>query len=165
MPADWNVARGRGAYLDENGFTLAGYDEPWTKASFFALDFAVPNTAKHAWAIRLHDLHHVATGFGTNLTGEAEISAWELRGGLRGAGAYVSSIVVGGMLMGLLVAPRRTWRAWNAARGARALWTQKVRYETLLEMSVAELRALVGAPATGVAKEEAHLHKHAPITA
>ena len=158
------VGRGRDAYLEENGFTVSSYDDTWTSASFFALDFAVPNTKLHQRAIRLHDLHHVATGFGTDLAGEAEISAWEVRGGLRGLGVYVSSIVVLGAMMGLFVAPRRTVRAFHAAANARSLWTMDVPYADLLRMTVLQLRALVGAPPDGVhgARESAGLHRHAP---
>jgi len=82
--ASTSVRAGRDAYLDENGFTVAAYDEPRTQASFFGLDFSIPNTPAHRRAIVLHDLHHVATGYGTDLAGEGEISAWELRAGLRG---------------------------------------------------------------------------------
>jgi hypothetical protein len=162
LPADWSVGRGRDAYLAENGFTLAAYDAPWTQASFLSIDFAVPNTKPHAAAIRLHDLHHVATGFGTDLAGEGEISAWEVRGGLRGVGLYVAFIVVSGALMGLLLAPRRTLRAWHVAKTARPLWTLGVPYEELVGMSVDQLRSLVGAPAEGVVVGEQGLHKNAP---
>jgi hypothetical protein len=162
LPAEWPAVRGRDAYLAANGFTLAGYEEKWTQASFLAIDFAVPNTKAHASAIRLHDLHHVATGFGTDLAGEAEISAWELRGGLRGVGLYVASIVMSGAFMGLFVAPRRTWRAWQAGRDARPLWTLGISYNELITLSVEELRARVGAPARGVAFGNQGLHKNAP---
>jgi len=162
MPADWSVRRGRDAYLAENGFTVEAYDEPWTQASFFAIDFAVPNNAAHKAAIKLHDLHHVATGFGTDLAGEGEISAWELRGGLRGAGLYVSAIIAAGAMMGLLVAPRRTVAAFRRAKGARSLWTGSLGYADLLERTVGGLRAEVGAPPTGLASAGQRLHKNAP---
>jgi hypothetical protein len=158
------VLRGRDAYLAENGFTVAAYDDAWTQATVFGIDIAVPNTNKHRYAIMLHDLHHVATGFGTDLAGEAEISAWELRGGLSGLDVYVASIITLGTLMGLAIAPRRTLRAWRAAKTARSLWTLDVPYEELLAMSVADLRALVGAPVEGAAptNREAGRHQRAP---
>ena len=61
-PADWTVRQARDAYLEENGFDLASYEDPWTKASVLGIPFWVPNTARHRWAIRLHDLHHCVTG-------------------------------------------------------------------------------------------------------
>jgi len=81
VPASWTVRQARDAYLAENGFTLAAYDAPRTEASFFWFHFSVPNTPVHRWAIQMHDLHHVATGYGTDTVGEGEISAWEARRG------------------------------------------------------------------------------------
>jgi hypothetical protein len=161
LPRALSAREGRDAYLAENGFSVAAYDEPWTAASFFAIDFAVPNTRRHRAAIMLHDLHHVATGFGTDLAGEGEVSAWELRGGLAGQGPYVTSLILSGVLAGLLIAPRRTLAAWRAAKGARSLWTQGTAYDALLDKSVGELRQMVGAPLEGIAAERG-LHKHAP---
>ena len=75
FPADWTVDAALQLYLDENGFTREHYAAPRTPASFLGIGFSVPNTPKHRWAIQLHDLHHVATGFGTNPAGEGQISA------------------------------------------------------------------------------------------
>jgi hypothetical protein len=169
-PASTSVREGRDAYLDENGFTVAAYDEPRTEVTFLGLDFAVPNTAAHRRAIMLHDLHHVATGYGTDLAGEGEISAWELRAGQRGLDLYVRAIIATGALLGLIVAPRRMLRAWRAARGARALWTQSAMgddgtarrdYDGLLALDVGQLREKTGVPAAGVAAGPRGLHARA----
>jgi hypothetical protein len=163
LPADWSVRRGRDAYLDENGFTVEAYDEPKTPASFFGLDFTVPNTPKHRWAIMLHDLHHVATGYGTDLVGEAEISAWELRRGLSGLGLYVGSIVLGAALFGLVLAPRRTVEAFLAAPSDDGSLFQTTRsYEDLIGLRVGELRSLLGLPEEGLARRPRQLHPNAP---
>jgi ubiquinone biosynthesis protein Coq4 len=34
--------------------------------------------------VRLHDLHHLVTGYPTDWKGELEISAWEIAGSCRG---------------------------------------------------------------------------------
>ena len=151
-------------YLDENGFTRASYDAPRTPASFLGVKFSVPNTPRHAWAIRLHDLHHVATGFGTDLAGEGRISAWEARRGLRPAGLYVGGIVATGALMGLVVAPRSTLRAWRAGRGGGGSLFHRddLPYEGLLAKSVGELRALLALPAAGLQQAPRGLHSTAP---
>lgn len=165
-PAEWSVERGRDAYLAENGFTVAAYEDAWTQASLWGLSFKIPNTQHHRWAIRLHDLHHVATGFGTDLTGEAEISAWEARHGLRGLDMYVSAIVSGLALSGLVIAPRRTRRAWNAAADGTTLFSEKqLDYDALLQMTVGELRALLGLPRGGIALFPRNLHGLAPNAA
>lgn len=166
LAAGLRVEQGRDHYLSENGFTTAEYDEPWTSASVFGLRFSVPNTPKHRWAIMLHDLHHVATGYGTDLVGEGEISAWELRGGLSSLGLYVGSIVLGGALFGLLFAPRRVLDAFLQGGTKPSLFARSdLSYPTLMNMSVAELRAELGIPASGLASLPRRLHSHAPLSA
>ena len=160
LPAEWTVERGRDAYLAENGFSVAGYDAAWTPASLFGVRFRVPNTARHRWAIMWHDLHHVATGYGTDLVGEAEVSAWECRGGLRPLGLYTGAIVLGLALLGLVVAPRRTVAAFRAGR--RSLFQEPVAYPDALALTVEDLRELLDLPAAGLASTSRRLHPAAP---
>ena len=168
VPADFSVKQGRDVYLRENGFTVESYDEKWTQASFFGLKFSVPNTSAHRRAIMWHDLHHVATAYGTDLIGEGEISAWELRRGLKGLDLYVSSIVVGGALMGLFLAPRRTLQAFRAAaqhgHGRNLFALELSEYEALLRLDVASLREKLGVPRGGLASSH-QLHAYAPAPA
>jgi hypothetical protein len=56
FPASWTVRRARDAYLEQNGFTVASYTDPWTDATVFGIPIKVPNTPRHRWAIMLHDL-------------------------------------------------------------------------------------------------------------
>jgi hypothetical protein len=149
-----SIRAGRDAYLAENGFSLKAYDAEWSVVSLFGVSISIPNTKGRRAAIRMHDLHHVVTGFGTDLVGEAEISAWELRRGLRGLGPFVRVIVVGVTLFGLLgVAPRRTVRAWKASRSGGSLFQTRRGYEELLSMTVGELRRELGVPEGGLAAE------------
>ena len=145
-PNGWTVRRGRDAYLAENGFTVASYDEPWTPVAFFSIPFRIPNTKRHAWALRLHDLHHVATGYGTDIIGEGEISMWELRRGLRPLGLYVGLVVLMVAALGFMVAPRRMIAAWRAA-GDTNLFVLDPPYEDLLEFTVKDLRNMLALPA------------------
>ena len=81
-PADWSVRDARDAYLAENGFSSSEYDASVVKVTFWSITFPLPNPPSRQIAVRLHDLHHVVTGYGTDPVGEAEISAWELRRGI-----------------------------------------------------------------------------------
>lgn len=128
------VRAGRDRYLAENSLTLDSYAEPGFPIRVGGWAVRVPNPGLLPW----HDLHHVATGYGTGLIGEAEVSAFELRGGCGSALVFV--LCVGAVLLAMFVAPRRVVRAWQRARGARTLYRSVVPYETLLRMSVAELQ-------------------------
>lgn len=164
-PADWTVRRARDAYLAENGFTLEGYDAKWTEGAFLGIRMWVPNTARHRWAIMLHDLHHVATGYGTDALGEAEISAWELARRPWRLGPYVGSLVLFGALFGLVIGPQRTIAAWRASRRGPSLYAADLAslgYEELLDMTVGELRAMLGVPTHGVADRLRSRHVNAP---
>jgi hypothetical protein len=171
FPASMSVRAARDAYLAVNGFTALAYDAKWTDASFLGIKLRVPNTEKHRVSIMLHDLHHVATGFGTDLAGEGEISAWEARRGLGALGAYVGGIVASGVLLGFLFAPKRAVRAWrnsSLAGTSDSLFPLTLhedfaaRYERLLAMTVGELRRELGVPADGVAHGPQGLHAYAP---
>jgi Coenzyme Q (ubiquinone) biosynthesis protein Coq4 len=166
FPAQWTVRRALDAYLAENGFTKEGYDAAWTDASFFGIPFKVPNTARHRVALMLHDLHHVATGFGTDLRGEGEISWFELSGGgLRRIGLYVTSIIASGATVGAVLAPQRSWSALRTGRRSQSLFASKLTYEELLDLTVGELRAQMGVEHNGCAVAEPKLHAFAPKTA
>ncbi len=163
LPSSWSVEQGLHAYLEENGFTLEAYDAPRTPGSFLGVRFTVPNPPRHRWAIMLHDLHHVATGFGTDPAGEGQISAWECRRGLQPLGLYVGSIVISGFLLGLVVAPIRTVRAWRAsAHGASLFHNKALGYDELLGRSIGELRKLLGVPQDGLSTCRRGLHSLAP---
>lgn len=170
-PASWTVRRGLEVYLEENGFTEEGYEAPWTDASFFGIPLKVPNTAKHKRAIRRHDLHHVATGFGTDLRGEAEISAWEIARGLDGIGLYVTGIVWSITLFGVFAWPRNVLAAFKRGGGrpssflrGRGSLFQIDDYDGLLDLTIGELRARLEIPREGLAGRRA-LHPRAPAHA
>lgn len=162
LPADMKVRAARDAYLAENGFTMAAYDAPTTEGSLLGYKFRVPNPPSHQRAIRLHDLHHVATGYGTDHAGEGEISMWQIRRGLGGANLYVAGVVSANALLGVLLAPRRTFAALRHARRGRSLFNVDSDYDVLLDKTVGELRALLGVPADGLARGPRALHALAP---
>jgi ubiquinone biosynthesis protein Coq4 len=73
--------------------------------------FPFPNTKARVHAVKLHDLHHVLTDYETTWTGEAEIAAWEIASG---CGPYYAAWLLnfGALAIGLLIAPRKTCRAF-----------------------------------------------------
>jgi hypothetical protein len=163
MPADCLVSTAVDAYLAENGFKKGDYDAPSVKVTFWGISFNVPNPPSRQIAVRFHDLHHIVTGYGTDPTGEAEISAWEFGNGLGVfSGVYVKGIVTSGFLFGLIHSPLRTLSSWRAGRRGPGLinFSMSV-YADLLHLSVAELRARYGISDGGLTTAR-RLHYDAP---
>ena len=75
------VRDARARYFAANGFSEAAYVDAWVRFKVGPLPVVFPNTRSRKRAVPMHDLHHVATGYGTSLVGEAEIGAWEIAGG------------------------------------------------------------------------------------
>ena len=93
-------------------------------------------------AVRTHDLHHVVTGYATNVVGEAEIGAWEIASGCAGfAAAWILNLFA--LALGLASDPAATWRAFLRGRRTRNLY--RAAYDdALLAARVGEVRARLG---------------------
>lgn len=78
-----SVLEARARYFADNSFGEdGGYNDRWvTVYKLGPIPLGFPNTPARRVAVRYHDLHHLATGYDTNIIGEAEISAWELGSG------------------------------------------------------------------------------------
>jgi hypothetical protein len=129
----------RDRYFADNGFGPdGGYGKPWVDFKFGRVPFPFPNTPARVAAVRFHDLHHVLTGYGTDLTGEFEISAWEIGAGCKRSW-FAWQINLGGLGAGMLTAPRATARAFSRGLASDSLYG--VEYESLLDERVDAVRA------------------------
>jgi hypothetical protein len=140
------VREARARYFEANGFGDGGYDAKWVKLSLGPIPFAFPNSAARVRAVRLHDLHHVATGYDTSVLGEAEIGAWEIASSCRGfVAAWILNLYA--MQLGLWINPAAVFRAFVRGRHTGNLYRGEWD-EALLEARVGELRARLrlGAP-------------------
>ncbi len=145
---DLSVRAARDQYLADNDFSTAGYTAPTFSLPLLGRQISLPNPPARQAAIASHDLHHVLVGYGTDYAGEAEIGAWELRCGCPTAFLVVINLMA--VAMGLVVAPRRVWRAWRAARGGRTLYRDGIDYKVALDMRVLDLRRRLGIPDAGI---------------
>ncbi len=115
-----------------------GYEDAWVELPVGPLTLRFPNTAGRRAVVPRHDLHHVATGYGTHLAGEGEIGAWELASGCWHARtAWVLNMLA--VWPVLFYAPGPLLRAFVRGRHSRNLYDETP-LEPLLERSVAELR-------------------------
>jgi len=147
MDTTTTVRAARDQYFRENGLSEAGYSASWVRLKLGPIPLAFPNTRARQRAVPLHDLHHLATGYATTWTGEAEIAAWELAAG---CGRYWAAwgLNLGAAMVGVFIAPRRTWRAFRRGRQCRSLYRAAYQDE-LLDISVADLRRRLGTDRAG----------------
>lgn len=129
----------RAQYFVDNHFGEdGGYASPWVDFKLGPLPVPFPNTGSRVRAVGYHDLHHVLTGYRTDLIGEFEISAWELGGGCKDyAAAWVLDL--SGMATGMLLSPRRMFRAFVRGMRSRTVYGEEM--DALLERRVADVRA------------------------
>jgi hypothetical protein len=134
----------RTRYYERNNFGADGGDSlKWVPIKILGLTLYIPNTEGRRRAVRIHDLHHLVTGYQTDFRGEAEIAAWELASGCwRWPAAFVLNL--GGLGIGAAIAPRRIARAWAHGRRTRNLYTEHHGIDHLLPRTVDETRAALG---------------------
>lgn len=82
----------------------------------------LPNIETRRRFLKYHDLHHLVTGYSVGRIGEGEVSAWEL-----GTGSAFVSPTLGVMNLialstGLVLEPRRMWRAFRRGCTSRNLY-------------------------------------------
>lgn len=139
-PDDSTVRDARSDYFSRAGFASdGGYGDRWVRLKAHGKTvFMFPNTAARIRSVKLHDLHHVVTGYETDWAGEAEIGAWELASGCaRHIPAWVLN--AGAVAIGILLWPRRTIAAFQRGRRSGNLYRTEFSDE-LLEMTVGDLR-------------------------
>jgi hypothetical protein len=115
------------------GQSESGYRAASLPVRIGPLSVKVPNPGQLHW----HDLHHLVLGYGTDLVGEMEISAYELRTVPRTF--IVLLLCLAGVAAGLFWAPRRTLAAWRRGRGCRNLYRSGLRYEEVLGWTMEDL--------------------------
>jgi hypothetical protein len=153
----------RAALSDEfaaNGLPAdGGYEERWVVIRAGRVPvFAFPNSAGRRRIVRAHDLHHVSTGYRTDIRGEGEIGAWESGAGVRDRAAL--GLELRGLGFALPRWPRAPFDAFRRGRQSRNLLDRTVD-DALLARSVGELRRELGIdrplPAASAADRRAFL--------
>jgi hypothetical protein len=133
----------RAAYWRANDFGDDGGESlRWVPVKVLGLTLYIPNSDARRRAVRVHDLHHVVTGYTTDFIGEGEIGAWEVATGCaRVPIALVINLAVVALVVPL--APRRMLAAWARGRATRNLYRAPYG-DALLARRVDETRAELG---------------------
>jgi hypothetical protein len=128
-----------GRYYLANGFSPES-PETFIQVRFGGITLPFPNTDGRRRVLRWHDLHHVATGYETDLRGEAEIAGFELGAGCgRSFEAWFYNL--GAFSIGLVRWPHRTIDAFLRGRHSGSLLVEP----TLAEVpTVGALREVLG---------------------
>lgn len=138
-PPEMTLREARVKYFALNNFGAdGGYRDRWVRIQLGPVPIFFPNIRSRAWAVRYHDLHHILTEYPTTLEGEGEIAAWEIATGELPnlAGWFLD---LGGFVYGLMLCPRKTWRAFLRGRRSKSLYTAAFT-EELLSKKVGEVR-------------------------
>ncbi len=139
------VASALVAFYLENNLPLDGGKE----ASFVKihvnrwLSIYIPNFPGRKRALLKHDIHHLVTGYSaSSLSGESEISAWEIASGCK---AYWGAFLINtcGALIGITIDVRKVFRAFVNGRGSKNLYHHVIAPEEALKMDIGELRLLL----------------------
>jgi len=140
----------RADYFERNGFgPSGGYDANWVRFKIGVLPVAIPNVQARVRAVRIHDLHHVVTGYDTDLMGELRIAAWEVGGG---CGGFVAAWVLNlwGLFLGLFYDAAAMRDAFVRGRRGENLYHEPFD-DALLASTVGATRARLAVPAEAVA--------------
>jgi hypothetical protein len=148
FPASYPVRQALDEFLSKYGFASDEYAARTYWIDLFGWKLRLPNPRSRRVMVPLHDLHHIATGFGADLASEAEIGAWELRAGCTTPMLWFLNLSAA--MLGLVLAPRRTLRAFSAGRGQTTLYHLKLGHEQALELTVGDLRRRLGIPEAGL---------------
>lgn len=105
-------------YLRSQGLPEdSGVSLRWVWVRFLGIPLVFPNFDARRTVLFAHDVHHLLTGYDTTWRGEGEIGAFEIASGCgRFWAAWMFNLW--GFLFGLVLAPRRTFRAF--VRGCHA---------------------------------------------
>ena len=137
-PGEATVREARARYFAENGFDEDGYQRRFVKLQLGPLPVWIVNTQSRVRSVRLHDVHHVLTGYRTDVLGEGEIGAFELGAGCADhfAAWYLN---LNAVAIALPLGPAALRRAFARGRRSRCLYDREWD-EALLDESVAGLR-------------------------
>lgn len=139
-----SVQEARARYFADNAFGEdGGYHDRWvTLYKLGPIPLGFPNTAGRVAAVRYHDLHHLATGYDTDILGEAEIAAWELASG---CSQFPAAWVLNSLALpvGVLRNSGRIQRAFARGCRTRNLYSEPFA-DTLLSERLGALRERLG---------------------
>jgi hypothetical protein len=127
-------------YSDNNLDADGGQSSSFVKIELTPkFHFYFPNFDARRKAVVLHDIHHLLTGYTTTLSGESEISAWEIASGCK---SYWAAFLIdaSGLMIGIPFNFMGVLKAFSRGRKTKNLYHQLISIDDALDMKISELR-------------------------
>jgi hypothetical protein len=118
-----------------------GVEDRWAVFRLGPVAFCIPNLSVRRRAMFRHDLNHVVSGYGHDLLGEAETSAWEIGSGCQ---RYLAAWVLAwsAIVAGVVMAPGRVFAAF--VRGRRSANLFGTDLDSVLDQPLVAVRSTLG---------------------
>ena len=105
----------------------------------------IPNFPSRKRAVLKHDIHHIITGYPSDIKGETEIGAWEVASGCKNY--WIAwALNLHGMVMGIWFNLPGVYRAFIRGRRSENLYSNCITDQQALEMHTTELQNLLSIP-------------------
>jgi hypothetical protein len=142
IPDSTRIADALQGYYAANGLPLdGGASDPVFHVKMGPISFPLPNPPARRRAVFFHDVNHLLTGYNNVFSeGEVEIAGFEIGAGC-GPFAIAWAINAPMMVIGLVINPGPTWRAFQRGRRSGSIYELTESRDTLAAQTVGELRA------------------------
>lgn len=115
-------------FYERNGFGEVIGSRPLTVPVYTGCMLVpLPNIETRRRFLKYHDLHHLVTGYSVGRIGEGEVSAWELGTGSAFVSPTLGTMNLIALSTGLVLEPKRMWRAFRRGCTSRNLYPAAVR--------------------------------------
>jgi hypothetical protein len=106
------------------------------------LQVYIPNIQDRKKAVLKHDIHHILTGYESEIIGEFEIAGWEIASGcmIYWVAYALNSL---GLIMGLFLAPRRMIAGFVRGSYSSNLYLQKIDESVMKTMTISDLKKAI----------------------
>ncbi len=101
--------------------------------------FYIPNFNARRKAVVRHDIHHLLTNYDTTISGESEISAWEIASGCKNYWAAFF-IDASGVMLGISFNFQGVLKAFARGRQTKNLYHDQFSTDQALDMQISDLR-------------------------
>ena len=143
-PETMTLEEARSLFFARSGLgTDGGYNARWVRIEMKPFPVYFPNTASRVKSAKLHDLHHLALEYKTNWPGEVEIAGWEIASGC-GRHPWAWLLNLGAFAVGIVLFPRRLYRAFVRGRHSANLYCEGFPETDLRNKTVGWLRSRLG---------------------